>query len=100
MTIRQTLRGWYVFLWIGLMAVGVLAASWRATTWSNYYFRMAILAFLFISVIGVFGFGFVCPRCRASLAMKAPTILSGRPCGCPKCGVSLDEPAKSPGDVN
>jgi hypothetical protein len=95
MTIRHELGGWYRFLLFGLMALGILAGSWRASTWSNYYFRMAILGFLLISVIGVFGFGFVCPRCRSSLAIRAPTILSGRPCNCPKCGVSMDEPAKS-----
>jgi hypothetical protein len=96
MTIRQALRGWFTFLWVGLMAVGILAESWRPTTWINYYFRMAVLSFLLISVVGVFAFGFVCPRCGISLALKAATIFGGRPCGCPKCGVSMDEPTKGP----
>jgi hypothetical protein len=94
MTIRRELRAWYRFLFIGLMAIGILAGSWRASTWFTYYFRMATLGFLLISVVGVFGFGFVCPRCRRSLVMKSPMILSGHPCACPKCGVSMDEPAK------
>jgi|ERR1700733_809620 hypothetical protein len=92
MTIRDELRGWYRFLWISLIAVGILAGSWRPTTWVNYYLRMAVLGFLLISVIGIFGYGFVCPRCRGSLVLKAPTIFSRRPCACPKCGVSIDKP--------
>jgi hypothetical protein len=95
MTIRHALRGWLRFLWLSLMAVGILAGSWRPHTWLNYYLRMAILTFLAIGVIGVFAFGFVCPRCRSSLLMKSATIIGGRPYACPKCGVSLDEPAKT-----
>jgi predicted RNA-binding Zn-ribbon protein involved in translation (DUF1610 family) len=95
MTIRQMLRRWFRFLWLGLMAVGILAGSWRPHTWLNYYLRMAVLTFLAISVIGVFAFGFVCPRCRSSLVMKSSTIFGGHPCVCPKCGVSLDEPEKT-----
>ncbi len=98
MTIRQLLRQWFRFLWMGLLAVGILAASWRAGTWLTYYGRMAVLTFLAISVIGVFGFGFVCPRCGKSLVLKAATIFEGRQCSCPKCGVSVDEPAKSHGN--
>jgi hypothetical protein len=94
MTIRQALRRWFSFLWLGLMVVGILAGTWRPHTWLIYYLRMAVLTFLVISVIGVFAFGFVCPRCRSSLLMKSSTIFGGRPCACPKCGVSLDEPEK------
>jgi hypothetical protein len=96
MTIRHELRGWCRFLWIGSIAVGILAGSWRPTTWFNYYLRVFVLGFLFISVIGLFGYGFVCPRCRGSLAMKTATIFSGRRCACPKCGVSIEEPLDAP----
>jgi hypothetical protein len=96
MTIRKTLGRWFRFLGLGLIVVGILAGSWRPTTWLNYYLRMAILGFLAVSVIGIFAFGFACPRCRRSLLMQAPAILDGRPCACPKCGVSVDEPANSP----
>jgi hypothetical protein len=95
MTIRQTLRGWYQFLGVGLIAVGVLAASWHAT-WHNHIFRAAVLSFLLVCVFGVFAFGFRCPRCRRSLVPKAPAIFNGGSFGCPNCGVSLDEAAKSP----
>jgi hypothetical protein len=57
MTIRHELRRWYRFLWIGLMAVGILAGSWRPTTWFNYYLRMAVLGFLLISVIAYSALG-------------------------------------------
>lgn len=96
MTIRRTLLGWYRFLWVGILAVGVLAASWQAT-WYNHLFREAVLGFLLISVLGVFAFGFRCPRCRGSLATRAAAILSGRPCECAKCGLSVDEPQGNDG---
>jgi hypothetical protein len=99
MTIRLSLRWWFRFLWLGLLAVGILAGSWRSHTWLNYYIRMAILTFLTISVLGVFLFGFVCPRCHSSLVMKSAAIMGKRPCVCPKCCVSLDEPAKSHGNL-
>ena len=91
MTIRQALRGWFGFLSVGFLAVGILGGSWRAHTWLNYYIRMAVLSFLLIGVIGVFGFGFACPRCRTSLVIKSLTIFNGSPCICPKCGVSIDD---------
>lgn len=94
MTIRQALRAWYTFLGVGLMGVGILAGSWRPTTWTDYYLRIAVLVFLLASVIGVFAFGFRCPRCRASLLLKAAAIFSGQS-ACLKCGVGMDEPTKS-----
>lgn len=98
MTIRQALRGWYRFLWAGLIGVGILAAGWQAT-WLNHIFRDSVLVVLAISVIGVAGFGFCCPRCRTSLATGATRILSGRPFTCPKCGVSMDQPRNSPANL-
>jgi hypothetical protein len=90
-TIRNALIGWFRFLWVGILAVGIVAGSWQAT-WNNHRLREPVLGFLLISVIGVFAFGFRCPRCHSSLAARAPRILGGRPCECPKCGVSVDEP--------
>jgi hypothetical protein len=80
MTIRQTLRGWFRFLWLGILAIGVLAGNWHAT-WENHLFRETVLGFLLISVVGVFAFGFRCPRCRTSFLTRSATILNGRPCG-------------------
>jgi DNA-directed RNA polymerase subunit RPC12/RpoP len=37
-------------------------------------------------------FGFRCPRCHALLLVRGASILGGRPMGCPKCGVGMDEP--------
>jgi hypothetical protein len=96
MTTRNTLHGWFRFLWVGILAVGVLAGSWQAT-WDNHVFREAVLGFLLLSVVGVFAFGFRCPRCRSSLATRAAIILSGRPCECPKCGMNVDEPRDTAG---
>jgi hypothetical protein len=59
-TVRLVLRWWFRFLWVGLMAVGVLAESWRPHTWFTYNLRIAVLSFLAIGVIGVFSFGFAC----------------------------------------
>jgi hypothetical protein len=98
MTIRESLRNWFRFLGIGILAIGILAGSWRVHSWLNYYIRMAVLSFLLISVLGLFGFGFACPRCRKSLAMKVPKILDGQPFHCPKCGVNIDEPQRNPTD--
>lgn len=95
MTIRHALHKWFRFLWMGLMVIGILAGCWQPHSWLTYYFRMTILTVLASSVIGVFGFGFVCPRCRRSLLMESSKIFGGRPCVCPKCGVSLDEPTRA-----
>jgi predicted RNA-binding Zn-ribbon protein involved in translation (DUF1610 family) len=98
-TIRHALRLWYRFLWMGVLAVGVLAASWQAT-WDNHWFRVALLGFCLVSVIGVFAFGFRCPRCGTSLIHKAAVILT-KDCAvaCPTCGVSLDEPREDPANA-
>ena len=94
MTIRKALLWWFRSLWIGLMAIGILAGSWRPHSWFDYYLRMAVLSFLLISVIGIFAFGFVCPRCRSSLIMKATKVFNGPASECGKCGVSWDEPLR------
>ena len=99
MTIRQALHRWYTFLGVGLMTVGILAECWRPHTWSSYYLRIAVLAFLLVGVIGVFCFGFACPRCRASLVLKAADILNGGPVACPKCGVGMDESSNHPANL-
>jgi hypothetical protein len=98
-TIRHSMRGWFQFLGIGILAVGVLASSWRIHTWLGYYVRMAVLAFLIVAVVGVFAFGFVCPRCRKSLFLKSLPILDGHPSNCPKCGVSLDDRNDDPANM-
>jgi hypothetical protein len=90
-TIRQSMRGWHRFLGIGILIVGILASSWRIHTWFGYYLRMSVLAFLIITVVGVFAFGFVCPRCRRSLLFNSFAIFDGRPSKCPRCGVSMDD---------
>jgi hypothetical protein len=96
MTIRHALQLWFRFLWMGVLAVGVLAASWQAT-WDNHWIRAALLGFCLVCVIGVFAFGFRCPRCRTSLIHKASVILTkGGPLACPRCGVSMDDPREGP----
>jgi transposase-like protein len=57
---------------------------------------MTVLVLLLLGVVGVFGFGFVCPRCRASLLLKAVAIFRGGKFACPKCRVDMDEPTNSP----
>jgi hypothetical protein len=98
-TIRQAMRGWFQFLGVGLLLVGILARSWRIHTWPAYYFRMAVLVFLGITVLGVFGFGFVCPRCRRSLIVDSPAIFDGRPAKCRRCGVSMDDRNDDPANM-
>jgi hypothetical protein len=98
-TIRQSMRGWYQFLAIGVLLVGVLASSWRIHTWTGYYIRTAVLTFLLIAVVGVFAFGFVCPRCRKSLFLKSTAIFDGRPCKCPRCDVSMDDRNDDPANL-
>jgi hypothetical protein len=93
------MRGWFQFLGIGLLIVGILARSWHIHTWPAYYFRMAVLVFLAISVLGVFAFGFVCPRCRSSLLVNSPAIFDGRPTKCGRCGVSVDDRNDDPANM-
>jgi len=95
MTIRRALRGWFTYLRVGLVLVGVLAFGWHDNGY-NHTFRVSVLAVLITSVCTLFAFGFRCPRCRSSLVHKAPTILmKGCQFACPNCGVSVDEPRDS-----
>jgi hypothetical protein len=80
------------------LAVGVMAESWQPT-WDNHVLRAAVLGILLVCVFGIFASGFRCPRCGASLIVKAATILHGGPCACSKCKVSIDESAKNPGNL-
>jgi hypothetical protein len=92
MTIRQTLQGWYRFLFVSLLIVGALAISWRDNGY-NHGFRIIAISLLLVSVLALFACGFQCPRCRKTLVHKAPAILmQGGASVCPNCGVSLDEP--------
>jgi protein-S-isoprenylcysteine O-methyltransferase Ste14 len=90
MTLRQTLTAWFRFLWLGLLAIGVFASSWRDNGY-NHFLRIGVLTFLIVTVFGLFAFGFRCPRCRISLAPKASHVLRTGPYACPRCGASMDE---------
>jgi hypothetical protein len=98
-TIRQAFLLWYRFLWVALLAVGVLAGSWRAT-WDNHVFRAGVLSCLVLSVVGLFAFGMRCPRCQVHLVHKAPDILGRRgQFKCPKCGVSMEDARQDPNNA-
>jgi predicted RNA-binding Zn-ribbon protein involved in translation (DUF1610 family) len=91
MTIRQTLRGWYRYLWVSLLLIGAFGISWRDNGY-NHAFRLGVLALLCAAAMTLFAVGFRCPRCRTSLIPNAAHIvMSGAPFACPKCGVSVDE---------
>jgi predicted Zn finger-like uncharacterized protein len=91
MTIRQTLRGWYRYLWASLLGVGAFGMYWRDDG-HNHAFRLSALILLCAAAITLFVFGFRCPRCGTSLIPKATQIVAGGTrVNCPKCGVSVDE---------
>ena len=91
MTIRQTLRGWYRYLWVSLLLAGAFGMSWRDNGY-NHAFRIGVLVLLCAAAMTLFAFGFRCPRCGTSLIPHAVRIVStGAPVACPKCGVSVDE---------
>jgi predicted RNA-binding Zn-ribbon protein involved in translation (DUF1610 family) len=91
MTIRQTLRAWYRYLWVSLLLVGAFGISWQDNGY-NHALRIGILVLLCAAVVTLFAFGFRCPRCRTSLISNAAHIVtSNAPFACPKCGVSMDE---------
>jgi hypothetical protein len=91
-TIRRALRGWFTYLQLSLLGVGVLASAWRDNGY-NHGFRAVILALVLASVFGLFVCGFRCPRCRTSLIHRSTALLADRGvAACPRCGVSFDEP--------
>jgi len=98
-TIREEMQGWFRFLGVGLMAVGVLSGLWHPT-WDNYLLREAVLGASMICVVGVSAYGLRCPRCHRFLMQHAHRFLDNRaPYACPKCGVSIDDPADSPDNL-
>jgi predicted RNA-binding Zn-ribbon protein involved in translation (DUF1610 family) len=91
MTIRQTLRGWYRYLWISLLSVGAFGLAWHDNGY-NHTLRIGVLVLLCAAAVTLFAFGFRCPRCGTSLIPNAAHIvMSGAPFACPKCRVSVDE---------
>jgi predicted RNA-binding Zn-ribbon protein involved in translation (DUF1610 family) len=91
MTIRQTLRAWYRYLWVSLLSVGAFGMFWRDNGY-NHAFRIGVLVLSCAAAMTLFAFGFRCPRCRTSLIPHAAHIvMNGAPFRCPKCGVSVDE---------
>jgi hypothetical protein len=91
MTIRQVLvRRYWSFL-LGLVLVFALGRVWHPTA-QTHELRNGVLLLLEVSLFVFLGFGFRCPRCHTMLTIRSASILSGRPVGCPKCGVNLDEP--------
>ena len=75
----------------GLVLILALGRVWHATE-QTHHLRFGVLSLLGLSLAAVVAFGFRCPRCHTILTIRSASILSGRPLGCPKCGVSLDEP--------
>jgi predicted RNA-binding Zn-ribbon protein involved in translation (DUF1610 family) len=93
MTIRRTLQGWFTYLRITTLLVGILAYSWHDNGY-NHGFRAVVLSSLLFCVVGLFAYAFRCPRCGKSLLLGASNILmTSAQCVCPKCGVNLDEAA-------
>jgi hypothetical protein len=90
MTIRKSLMRWYWFTILGLTLIFALGLMWRGPE-SDYTIRNVTLVVLGLFMYVVLALKFRCPRCRASLVTKSASILHGRPCGCPKCGVGMDE---------
>ena len=91
MTIRQVLIRRYWLVMLGLVVGAVLGRMWHPTE-QTQVIRSGLLQLLGLSLIVFFYFGFRCPRCHALLMIRGASILSGRPMGCPKCGVGMDEP--------
>jgi hypothetical protein len=91
MTIRQVLIRRYWLVMLGLVVGIALGRMWHATE-QTHNLRYGIGLVWGLSLFVFFYFGFRCPRCRTTLITRGASVLSGRPLGCPKCGVGLDEP--------
>lgn len=91
MTIRQVLVRRYQLVMLGLVVGIALGRIWHATR-QTHNLRLGIGLTWMLSLFVLFYFGFRCPRCHTMLTTKGLSILTGRPMGCPKCGVSLDDP--------
>jgi hypothetical protein len=93
MTIRQVMLWWYRSLTVVVVASAVLAFLFAA---QNHVIQALVCCVFALFANVLFVWRFRCPRCSTSLFKNIVTILSRRPGSCPKCGVSLDEPMKSP----
>jgi predicted membrane channel-forming protein YqfA (hemolysin III family) len=91
-TVRRTLGGWFTYLRVAIVLVGVMASLWHDNGY-NHGFRLVVVTGVLILVVGLFGYAFRCPRCGRSLLLEASVILMTRKtCACPRCGLNLDEP--------
>jgi hypothetical protein len=91
MTIRQVLIRRYWLVMLGFVVGIAVARLWHPTE-QTHNLRIGVFWVLGLSLIVFFYFGFRCPRCHTLLVIRGASILSGRPMGCPKCGVGMDEP--------
>jgi hypothetical protein len=91
MTIRQVLIRRYWVVMLGFVVGIALAQMWHPTE-KTHNLRMGVFWVFGLTLFAFLYFGFRCPRCHALLMIRGASILSGRPMGCPKCGVGMDEP--------
>ena len=77
----------------GLVLVLALGRLCHATE-RTHNLRRGVLLVLGVSLVVVVAFGFRCPGRHAALVIRGASILSGRPMGCPKCGMGMDETMK------
>jgi hypothetical protein len=76
---------------LGFVVGIALARIWHPTE-QTHNLRSGVFWVYGLSLIVFLYFGFRCPRCHTLLVIRGASILSGRPMGCPKCGVGMDEP--------
>jgi predicted RNA-binding Zn-ribbon protein involved in translation (DUF1610 family) len=91
MTIRQVLIRRYWSFMLGLILGIAVGRAWHATP-QTHNLRLGIGIAWGLSLFVFYYFGFRCPRCHTMLTIRSMSIMSGRPMGCPKCGVGMDEP--------
>lgn len=91
MTIRQILIRRYWLVMLGLVAGIAVGRVWHPTG-QMHNIRFGVGTVFALSLFVYLYFGFRCPRCHALLLVRGASILGGRPMGCPKCGVGMDEP--------